>query len=208
MESLILLLTISASAFLATNIDDIFILTAFFSSKAFPNSSVVLGQYIGFGTLIIVSIMASFINLIVPSSIISLMGFLPILIGIKNLLEIKNIHDDFKDLESFNERNGRTYPAFKVALVTIANGGDNLGVYIPLMSSVNTWDTLGITLSFLILTGIWCFLSYKLVHNRLVGQKILNYGHLILPFVLIGIGIIILYTGGGISLLATSFNHT
>lgn len=208
MESLILLLTISASAFLATNIDDIFILTAFFSSKAFPNSSVVLGQYIGFGTLIIVSIMASFINLIVPSSIISLMGFLPILIGIKNLLEIKNIHDDFKDLESFNERNGRTYPAFKVALVTIANGGDNIGVYIPLMSSVNTWDTLGITLSFLILTGIWCFLSYKLVHNRLVGQKILNYGHLILPFVLIGIGIIILYTGGGISLLATSFNHT
>lgn len=208
MESLILLLTISASAFLATNIDDIFILTAFFSSKAFPNSSVVLGQYIGFGTLIIVSIMASFINLIVPSSIISLMGFLPILIGIKNLLEIKNIHDDFKDLESFNERNGRTYPAFKVALVTIANGGDNLGVYIPLMSSVNTWDTLGITLSFLILTGIWCFLSYKLVHNRLVGQKILSYGHLILPFVLIGIGIIILYTGGGISLLATSFNHT
>lgn len=208
MESLILLLTISASAFLATNIDDIFILTAFFSSKAFPNSSVVLGQYIGFGTLIIVSIMASFINLIVPSSIISLMGFLPILIGIKNLLEIKNIHDDFKDLESFNERNGRTYPAFKVALVTIANGGDNIGVYIPLMSSVNTWDTLGITLSFLILTGIWCFLSYKLVHNRLVGQKILSYGHLILPFVLIGIGIIILYTGGGISLLATSFNHT
>ena len=208
MESLILLLTISASAFLATNIDDIFILTAFFSSKAFPNGSVVLGQYLGFGTLIIVSIMAFFINLIVPSSIISLMGFLPILIGIKNLFEIKNIHDDFKELESFNEENGRTYPAFKVALVTIANGGDNLGVYIPLMSSVNTWDTLGITLSFLILTGIWCFLSYKLVHNRLVGQKILKYGHLILPFVLIGIGIIILYTGGGISLLATSFNHT
>lgn len=136
------------------------------------------------------------------------MGFLPILIGIKNLFEIKNIHDDFKELESFNEENGRIYPAFKVALVTIANGGDNLGVYIPLMSSVNKWDTLGITLSFLILTGIWCFLSYKLVHNRLVGQKILKYGHLILPFVLIGIGIIILYTGGGISLLATSFNHT
>ena len=208
MESLILLLTISASAFLATNIDDIFILTAFFSSKAFPNGMWVLGQYLSFGTLIIFSRMAWFINLIVPSSIISLMGLLPILIGIKNLLEIKNIHDDFKDLESFNERNGRTYPAFKVALVTIANGGDNIGVYIPLMSSVNTWDTLGITLSFLILTGIWCFLSYKLVHNRLVGQKILNYGHLILPFVLIGIGIIILYTGGGISLLATSFNHT
>ncbi len=205
MESLILL-TISASAFIATNLDDIFLLTAFFSSKTFPNTSVVLGQYLGFGVLILVSIIASFINLILPSALISLLGFLPILIGIKNLVDIvNNRQNNFKQVKNFdNEKQGR-YHVIKVAMVTLANGGDNLGVYIPLMASVNAGDILAITLVFLIFTGIWCLLSYKLVYNRFIGQKILNYGHLVLPFVLIGIGIIILIRGGGISLLANIF---
>jgi cadmium resistance protein CadD (predicted permease) len=66
-------------------------------------------------------------------------------------------------------------------MVTVANGGDNLGVYIPLMASVETTDSLIIAAAFLILTGIWCILSYKLVYNRFIGEKILRYGHLILP---------------------------
>jgi cadmium resistance protein CadD (predicted permease) len=205
METSVLLI-ISVSAFIATNLDDIFLLAAFFSSKAFPNASVVLGQYLGFCILLLVSIMVSFINLIIPASLISLMGVLPILIGVKNLIEIKNNrHDDLKAPESIYKKNQEAYPALKVALVTIANGGDNIGVYIPLMASVNSWNTMTITLVFLILTGIWCFLSYKLVYNRLIGQKILSYGHIILPFVLIGIGFIILFSGGGISLLANIF---
>lgn len=205
MENLILL-TISASAFIATNLDDIFLLAAFFSSKAFSTGSVVLGQYLGFCILIVVSIMASFINLIIPPSLISLMGFLPILIGIKNVIDIKNNQQEyFKESESFHKENKEAKPAFKVALVTMVNGSDNLGIYIPLMASVSARDTLGITLIFLILTGIWCILSYKLVNNRFIGRKILTYGHLILPFVLIGIGMIILFTGGGISLLANIF---
>jgi cadmium resistance protein CadD (predicted permease) len=197
METLILL-TVSVSAFLATNLDDFFLLAAFFSSKAFSNHSVVLGQYLGICTLILVSIIASFVNLIVPSSLISLLGFLPILIGIKNLVDIKNNHQEYyKETESFYKENGEVNPAMKVAMVTIANGGDNLGVYIPLMASVSTGDTLGITVIFLILTGIWCFIGYKLVNNRFMGRRILTYGHLILPFVLIGIGMIILVRGVG-----------
>jgi len=205
MESLILL-TISASAFIATNLDDLFLLVAFFSSKNFSNNAVVVGQYLGFCTLILVSIMASLVNLILPSDLISLLGFLPLLIGIKNLVEITNNHENnFKQIKNLNNEKKRRYPAINVAMVTLANGGDNLGVYIPLMASVNAGDMFVITLVFLILTGIWCLLSYKLVYNRIVGQKILNYGHLILPFVLIGIGIIILVRGGGISLLANTF---
>lgn len=205
MESLIIL-TISVSAFIATNFDDLFLLVAFFGSKTFQNTSVVFGQYIGFSILIIVSIMASFVNLILPSDLISLLGFLPILIGIKNLVEITNNRkNNLKKSETFDEEKQGQYPALKVALVTLANGGDNLGVYIPLMASVNTEDVLIITLVFLIFTGIWCLLSYKLVYNRVIGQKILNYGHLILPFVLIGIGTIILFRGGGISFILNIF---
>jgi cadmium resistance protein CadD (predicted permease) len=73
------------------------------------------------------------------------------------------------------------------------------------MASVETPDNLIIAAAFLILTGIWCILSYKLVYNRFIGEKILRYGHLILPFVLIGIGIVIVFRGGGFYLLVNLF---
>jgi cadmium resistance protein CadD (predicted permease) len=121
-------------------------------------------------------------------------------------LDLKNNQQEyFKEPESYYGKSSGAFTIFKVALVTMANGGDNLGVYIPLLANVNTGDKVSITIIFLILTGIWCFLSYKLVNNRFIAPKILNYGHLILPFVLISIGMIILYTGGAISILANIF---
>lgn len=83
------LVAIGVIAFVATNIDDIFVLMMFFSSLTFPVRQVVLGQYIGIGLLITISALGSLIALVVPTYIIGLMGIIPIAIGIKNLVEIR-----------------------------------------------------------------------------------------------------------------------
>jgi cadmium resistance protein CadD (predicted permease) len=49
---------------------------------------VVIGRYIGFGLLIVISALGSLIALVVPTYIIGLMGIIPIVIGIKNLVEL------------------------------------------------------------------------------------------------------------------------
>ena len=83
------LVTIGVAAFVATDIDDIFVLMMFFSSLTFPVRQVVLGQFIGIGLLIAISALGSLISLVVPTYIIGLMGIIPIVIGIKNLVEIR-----------------------------------------------------------------------------------------------------------------------
>jgi cadmium resistance protein CadD (predicted permease) len=65
------LIAIGISAFVATNIDDIFVLMMFFSSSysssmTFPVTQIVLGQYIGIGLLVAISALGSLISLIVP----------------------------------------------------------------------------------------------------------------------------------------------
>jgi len=65
------LIAIGLSAFVATNIDDIFVLMMFFSSSysssmTFPVRQIVLGQYIGIGLLVAISALGSLISLIVP----------------------------------------------------------------------------------------------------------------------------------------------
>ena len=70
------------AAFVSTNIDDLFILMVFFSIPRFPSLQIVLGQYIGMGSLLSVSIAGSLIALVLPRNLIGLIGLLPIAIGI------------------------------------------------------------------------------------------------------------------------------
>jgi cadmium resistance protein CadD (predicted permease) len=77
----------------------------------------------------------------------------------------------------------------QVASTTFANGGDNIGIYIPLFISVDIFQITTITIIFFVMIGLWCFISYYMVKNRIIGFKLQKYGHLILPFVLITIGI-------------------
>lgn len=46
-----------------------------------------MGQYIGIGLLVAMSIIISLISLVIPSFIIGFMGIIPIMIGVKNFKE-------------------------------------------------------------------------------------------------------------------------
>ena len=78
-----------------------------------------------------------------------------------------------------------------VALITMANGGDNLGVYIPLFSRELPWVPVYAGV-FAVMTGVWCTAGHWLVHHPILGARIRQYGHVALPFVLIGLGLHIL----------------
>lgn len=42
------------------------------------------------------------------------------------------------------------------------------------------------------LTGVWCLVAHALVCHRALGAPLRRFGHLALPWVLIGIGVVIL----------------
>jgi cadmium resistance protein CadD (predicted permease) len=188
------LLTIGVAAFVATNIDDIFVLMMFFSSLTFPVRQVVLGQFIGIGLLIAISALGSLISLVVPTYIIGLMGIIPIIIGIKNLVEIRKKDKSPSRQAVQNKKKNRSYFSFlSVAAITFSNGGDNIGVYVPLFSKYNTVSQITtLTAVFIAMTAVWCISSYYFMNHPLVASKIRHIGNIILPFVLIGLGIYIL----------------
>ena len=85
------LIILGISSFISTNIDDIFLLIVFFSNVLrYPPYQVIIGQYVGIGLLVTISIILSLVSLVIPSFLIGLMGFVPIVIGIKKLLEKHN----------------------------------------------------------------------------------------------------------------------
>jgi cadmium resistance protein CadD (predicted permease) len=84
MNNLLTAIITGVVAFIATNIDDILILLVFFSQvdKNFRPWQIVVGQYLGFTILVILSLPGLFGGLILPQSWIGLLGLIPIAIGI------------------------------------------------------------------------------------------------------------------------------
>ena len=128
------------TSFAATNIDDIVILMLFFSqvNATFRPRHIVIGQYLGFTALIVASLPGFFGGLIVPKAIIGLLGLVPIAIGIKQLVnredeenEVQTVSDEFNSSLLSKLTNLFNPQIFNVAAVTIANGGDNIGIYLP-----------------------------------------------------------------------------
>jgi cadmium resistance protein CadD (predicted permease) len=175
-------------AFTSTNIDDLFLLSLLFSQtgKNLSNWQIILGQYLGVGTLIVLSFLAGLGLFILPQQWIPFMGLLPILIGLKKLKELI----DYKNHESQNET--LKYSVASITVVTIANGADNLGVYIPLFAVNSIQSTVVTCIIFVSMIGLWLYIAKMLIQIPVLADKIKKYGKVITPIVLIAIGISIL----------------
>ena len=67
-----------------------------------------------------------------------------------------------------------------------SNGGDNIGIYVPLFSKYNMVGQItGLTSIFL--AAVWWWWCY-FVNHPLIASRINHVGIVILPFVLIGLG--------------------
>lgn len=203
---IILTCSVAFTAFIATNLDDMFILISFFADNKLNNISIVLGQYIGMSLLILISMLAYFFKFLISPSYITLLGIFPIVIGLNHLWNLKKnssinvlnkINYTTKDCVN-NKSSLSIINILKVSTVTFTNGGDNIGVYAPLFASLSISQLFLTLTTFLVMVGMWCVISYILVINKIIGYKLQEYGHLILPFVLIIIGIGVITSWGSI----------
>lgn len=185
------------TAFFATNLDDILILLLFFTqiNAEFRRRHIVAGQYLGFLGLILASLPGFFGGRLFSHDWIGLLGVVPIFIGINRLLNGDEDGEEGTDvsLENVSSSNRILSPqTYSVAAITFANGGDNIGIYLPLFAS-SSWESLVIILSeFFLLVGVWCYAAYRLTKIKAIAETLTRYGNLLIPYVLMGLGILIL----------------
>ncbi len=185
------LVGIGTAAFVASNIDDTFILIMLFSTFSFHVRHVFIGQFLGIEILVIISTLGSLIALVVPLFVIGLMGFIPIAIGIKSLLDLREQDQISKETAQINKRGYLSF--LTLAAVTISNGGDDIGVFTPLFAKYNSTGEVTILVTiFMAMTAVWCVITYYLVNHPVIATRVRKVGHILTPFVLIGLGIFIL----------------
>jgi cadmium resistance transport/sequestration family protein len=186
----------SIIAFVVTNLDDIFILILFFSDRKLKHRNIITGQFLGISTLILLSFLGSFVDLIIDIKYVGLLGVIPIYIGIKSFVALWKPGGSEEEVAinlNSDHTGSQLRQTLAVASITIANGGDNISIYIPLYATFANSGKVTMTIVFLLMTAMWCFIAKYLSNHPLIKRSLEKYGHFITPFVFISLGIYIMY---------------
>jgi cadmium resistance protein CadD (predicted permease) len=173
--------------FAVTNIDDLIVLALFFARARMAGGggrSVVLGQYLGFTAILAACLAGALGAGQLPDRAVRYLGLVPILLGLWGLRALRG-------------RNGtdeapRAGSWWAISGVTVANGGDNLGVYVPAFAGRSGAELTGLAAVFLVLVGVWCGLGRLLTVHPAVIAAVRRWGDVLTPIALIAIGCVIL----------------
>ena len=185
--------------FLVTNIDDIIVLSLFFARGAGQRGTttkIVVGQYLGFGGILLASVAVTFgAGLFLPDDAIPYFGLIPLLLGAFAAWQVWRNGDDDDDTVA-----DKPVSALTVAAVTFANGGDNIGVYVPVFLAVGTGALVAYCVVFLALVAVLVLAAKFVATRKPIAEVLERWEHILFPLVLIVLGLVILIEGGAFGL--------
>lgn len=187
-----------------TAVDLLIILMLFFSKRKSRKDiiNIYLGQFLGSGSLILLSLLFAFVLNYIPSKeILGLLGLIPIFLGLKVLLLGDS---DGEAIAKEGLRKDNKNLIFLVAMITFAScGADNIGVFVPYFTTLNLANLIVALLTFLVMIYLLVFSAQKLVQVPSVGETLEKYSRWFIAVVYLGLGIYILIENNSFDILWT-----
>lgn len=167
-------------AFVATNVDDVLIVFLLLAGGA-RLRNLVWGQYLGFFGILALSVAASFGAVALPSWVVRWLGVVPFVIGLRGLIQKD---DDAEDAP----REAASMRVVSIAAVTLANGGDNIAVYVPLFAGQRAVDLAVMIAVFLVGVVALTFGAHAMLRVPPVARAVDRWGHRTAPWMLMALG--------------------
>ena len=187
-----------------TAVDLLIILMLFFAKRKSRKDiiNIYLGQFLGSGSLILLSLLFAFVlNYISSKEILGLLGLIPIFLGLKVLLLGDS---DGEAIAKEGLRKDNKNLIFLVAMITFAScGADNIGVFVPYFTTLNLANLIVALLTFLVMIYLLVFSAQKLAQVSSVGETLEKYSRWFIAVVYLGLGIYILIENNSFDILWT-----
>ena len=187
-----------------TAVDLLIILMLFFAKRKSRKDiiNIYLGQFLGSGSLILLSLLFAFVLHYIPSKeILGLLGLIPIFLGLKVLFLGDS---DGEAIAKEGLRKDNKNLIFLVAMITFAScGADNIGIFVPYFITLNLADLIVALLTFLVMIYLLVFSAQKLAQVPSVGETLEKYSRWFIAVVYLGLGIYILIENNIFNMLWT-----
>ena len=202
--------------FAGTNIDDIVVLALMFGQAVGRDGvrRVIIGQYLGFTAILVLCVLGALGANLLPPWVMPWLGLIPLVLGLRagrtawrehrgrvehnpaapgpgvGVVPLPEVSRSVERVEAAVSAGGPSITA--VAGITLANGGDNVGVYVPAFAASGPWSLAVYLPVFLVLVGVWCAAGRFVATRPVIASAITRRGHMLVPVVLVAIGLIIL----------------
>ncbi|MBI4940266.1 MAG: cadmium resistance transporter [Actinobacteria bacterium] len=190
----------ATALFLVTNIDDIIVLSLFYARRVGDRGTtakILIGQYLGFGAILAAAVLVALgARTFLPEAAIPYFGLIPLTLGLYAAWKAWRDHDN----DDEGGGRGTTLSALTIAAVTFANGGDNIGVYVPVFAAVGINGMIAYAVVFLALVAALVLAARYVATRKRIAEVLERWEHVLFPLVLIGLGIVILIEGGAFGL--------
>lgn len=80
----------------------------------------------------------------------------------------------------------------KVSSITVMNGGDNIGTYVPLFSQAKGAEIAVYVVTYYILLGVSCLVAFLVMKQKHILRVTQKYANVVVPFLYVGLGIYII----------------
>lgn len=178
---------VCVAAYIATNIDDMFINIFLYSQtkRGKDGLSILAGKYLGTASLVAFSCLGAYGAQTFLGQYLPFLGLVPVFLGVKEILSASGGDDD-----SLPAASGRF--VWTTAVLTVANGADNIGVYLPLFATFGKGQMAVMAAVFTVMTALWCLAAAKLAALPSVSNIMKKHSRAIVPAVYICLGLYIL----------------
>lgn len=186
--------------FAVTNIDHLMLLTLWFvhgHQRPGTTLRICAGQYLGFSAILAATAILNLISgFVIPEAQLHLLGLIPLILGVKagigEILERRESNDSRDAQSAESKLEGKPVSVGAVALVTIANGGDEIGVYLPVFALSAWWQVALFCAVFLVLAGALLALAWFITGRLGLAEVLERFEAVLFPSVLILLGVLIL----------------
>jgi len=176
----------AVASFAATNLDDLMLLTLLFgvATDRREQRHILLGQGLGIAALFALSVFASGVLRLLPDWTARLLGLVPLALGVRAIFA--NTGDRKPGIS------GVPLNVLPIALLTISDGGDNLGVYIPLFRGMGRMELAVTAAIYAALVIAYCGIARSIASLPGIRTGIHRAQKWLVPAVFLGLGIMII----------------
>ncbi|MCC4476828.1 CadD family cadmium resistance transporter [Limosilactobacillus reuteri] len=186
----------------STAIDLLIILMLFFAKVKDKKGvrNIYIGQFLGSGLLILVSLFFAVILHYVPDKrLLGFLGIIPVFLGIKALI-LGDSDGEKMANEKLKDTNQNNLIKTLIFITIVSCGADNVGLFVPYFISLALPKLLITLIVFLIMIFLLVFIAQKSVSIPTVGTVLEKYSRWFIGIVYIFIGGSVLIENGSIQL--------
>jgi len=192
----------SVLVFVATSVDELVVLTTIFAyaERRKAVGQVYAGQLMSQVVLLTISVLAASGIEAVSQRGIGLLGIVPIVLGIRVLLDRGGEEDEAQD--TANRLRSSASFTLVVALIAIGGGGEELAVFIPFLGSLAMPELVVALVTLVLLVPVWCRVSQRIASIKRIQGWIARYQRIFVPVVFISLGVFVIIDSGILDLFA------